>query len=453
MGNIMPPEACMPPVTLIVLNWNGRHLLNDCLSALTGLDYPAFTIILVDNASNDDSVTFVRNRFPHVTIYENAVNLGYTGGYNAVLRNLASEFVVLVNPDVVVTPGWLRALIAPFLADARIGITGCKLYYPGRHKLQHAGGTIVGPRALPRHYGGHTPDVGEHDLLRDVDYVTGAAQAIRRALLDEIGLLDEGYFLYYEDVDLCVRARRAGYRVVYVPDATAVHDESSLSHKGSDAYLRLFHSGRWRYLLKHSELDTLCRDAAPAEQAWLAAAPPAEREAAKQAYRLALAQLAEIWAARARDGAPAATAVQQQQVIGALESLRQAAAAWTFPAERLATLREKALVVERPLRSPTPLVGPLFTSLRRAWYSLAEKWYVRDLRQQQNEVNRELAQALSASAGHLRDQAARRLAQDNDLLALERAQAELRQELARTETLLTAVETRLAQLEQNQGSE
>jgi hypothetical protein len=119
----------------------------------------------------------------------------------------------------------------------------------------------------------------------------------------------------------------------------------------------------------------------------------------------------------------------------------------------LATLREKALVVERPLRSPTPLVGPLFTSLRRAWYSLAEKWYVRDLRQQQNEVNRELAQALSASAGHLRDQAARRLAQDNDLLALERAQAELRQELARTETLLTAVETRLAQLEQNQGSE
>ena len=137
---------------------------------------------------------------------------------------------------------------------------------------------------------------------RDVDYVIGAALAVKRTVLEQIGLFDEGYFLYYEDVDLCMRARRAGYRVAYVPGAWLTHLESAITIKGSDAYLQWFSSGRWRFILKHYDPDEILSDSLPAEQAWLARCSPAERQAAAVAYRATLAGLPEIWLSRARDG-------------------------------------------------------------------------------------------------------------------------------------------------------
>ena len=167
------------------------------------------------------------------------------------MRTCPADVAVVLNTDITVPPDWLTHLVAPMMADPAIGIAGCKLYYPGGRTIQHAGGYITAPQAWPGHYGLNDEDQGQHDALRDVDYVIGAALAVKRAALEQIGLFDEGYFLYYEDVDLCQRARRAGYRVVYIPDAWLTHLESATTVKGSPAYLEQFSCGRWRFILKH----------------------------------------------------------------------------------------------------------------------------------------------------------------------------------------------------------
>lgn len=433
----------LPPVSLIVLNWNGRSYLQACLSSLLNLDYPHFSVQVVDNASSDDSVAFVQQRFPQVSLQRNARNLGFAGGNNVALRRLDTPFAVLVNPDVVVSPDWLRHLIEPMLAEETIGIAGCKLYYPGRKLLQHAGGYLTAPRAIPGHYGIGERDEGQHDAMRNVDYVIGGAIALRRRMLQQVGLFDEGYFLYFEDVDLCVRAHRAAYRVVYVPAAAAIHVESAVSQKNSPTYLRRFHTGRWRFLLKHYALDDILQKTIPAEQRWLATLPFSEREAAALAYRTTLGRLFDIWEAREREGNKeegAITAVTQYQVASGLQTLRRLARLRPLSPH----LQQKAWGREQPFRSAIPLFGPLIARLRDAWNSVATKWYVRPVVAQQNRFNALVLQYLS-------DYQERLLAQDSDHDALRYSVAELSHQLARLDKQLTRVEERLSDLEQ--GSE
>jgi GT2 family glycosyltransferase/chaperonin cofactor prefoldin len=460
----------LPRVSLIVLNWNGRQFLEQSLPALLELDYPNFSVQLIDNASTDGSVTFVRERFPQVEVFCNQRNLGFAAGNNVALRRSGAGVVVLVNPDVVVSRDWLQKLVAPMQQDETIGIAGCKLYYPGGRRIQHAGGYVTYPQALPGHYGLNEEDKGHHGTLRNVDYVIGAALAVKRQVLNEIGLLDEGYFLFFEDADWCLRARRAGYRVVYVPQATAVHVESVVTGKGSEAYLRYMHTSRWRFLLKHYAPSDVLHDTVPAELAWLAAGRPLnERRAVARAYRTTLENLPAIWLARAQDGGSSVQRVtdeQKRQIAERLQALREAA--WhppeTSPAGEpgdqmtpeparpprvLDLLKEKWRVQERPFASHTPVVGPLIARFREAWNNVAAKWYVRPLVQQQNEFNALVVQRLQAleSFEELQDLAteldARVLDNDRDDTALARKVGELTYAALRLEQRLAELEKRL----------
>lgn len=256
--------SALPSVSLIVVNWNGSACIGDCLTSLLALDYPAFSVSVVDNASTDNSPDFVRERFPQVELIRSPHNLGYGGGANLALRACRADVAVVLNTDIIVPSDWLAQLIAPMVEDPNIGIAGCKLYYPEGRSIQHAGGYITAPQAWPGHYGLNAEDQGQHDTIRDVDYVIGAALAVRRSVLEQIGLFDEGYFLYYEDVDLCLRARRAGYRVVYIPAAWLTHLESATTVKGSTAYLEHFTRGRWRFILKNYDPTVILNESAPA---------------------------------------------------------------------------------------------------------------------------------------------------------------------------------------------
>ncbi len=158
-------------------------------------------------------------------------------------------------------------------------------------------------------------------------YVIGAAAAVRRELLERIGLLDEGFFLYFEDADLCARAWRAGYRVVYCPAATGIHVESATAVKGSFAYLHRFHSGRWRYLLKHFSPGEIAGQSLSAEAAWLDGLGESERRAVSLAYLATLRQLPTIWAARERDGAEPPSAAEAVAIMAGLAALRDRARA------------------------------------------------------------------------------------------------------------------------------
>jgi len=117
----------LPSVTIIILNWNASEFLAHCLTSLQQVDYPNLIIQVVDNNSTDDSLELLAAQFPHIPVIRNSENLGFSAGNNRALRQLETDIAVLLNPDVVVSPTWLRQLIAPMQEDRQIGVAGCKL--------------------------------------------------------------------------------------------------------------------------------------------------------------------------------------------------------------------------------------------------------------------------------------------------------------------------------------
>lgn len=299
--------------SLIVLNWNGKEHLARCLPSLWALDRSNYEVILVDNGSTDDSVEYVISEFPGIRVIENGRNLGYAGGMNVGIAQSEGDVVVLLNNDIIVRRDWLSELVGAMAADERIGIAGCKIFFADGKTLQHAGGLISYPLALADHCGYRQPDTGAYDVLADVAYVTSAAMAIRRAVLAEVGDLDDGFFpIYYDDVDICYRARAAGWRVVYVPTAVLTHLESATMVRDSYRYFVSFHRSRLRFVLKHLSVEQFLQEFVPAEVAWLAQArSPQEHRALGRAYKAALLMVPAIYAAQEDLGEPAFGSLQR----------------------------------------------------------------------------------------------------------------------------------------------
>jgi GT2 family glycosyltransferase len=400
-----------PTLSVIILNWNGRAYLEGCLNALASQEPPPDRVVLVDNDSTDGSAAYVRERYPWVVVRETGGNLGFAAGNNLALREEAADVIVLLNPDVILSTGAVAALAGALADDPTIGITGAKLWYPDGVTLQHAGGFITHPQALPGHFGIGQPDTGEHAVPREVAprevaYVIGAAAAVRRDVLERVGLLDEGYFLYFEDADLCARAWRAGYRVVYCPAATGIHVESATTGKGSFAYLQRFHSGRWRYLLKHFPPGEIAGQTLPAEAAWLDGLGESERRAVSLAYLSTLRQLPTIWAARERDGAEPPATDEAATITAGLAALHDRARGAGADSAGLARLSAAAELRERPFASDTPLIGPLIARFRTAWNNVASRWYLGHLMTQQSRFNQLAVNEMERYEIELREQMA-----------------------------------------------
>jgi len=217
-----------PRVVIIVLNWNGLSDTLECLESLAGLDYPAYEVVVVDNGSTDGSLDAIRERFTGVTLVENGENLGFTGGNNVGLRRAleqGADYALLLNNDTAVAPDFVRLLVRAAEADAGIGIAGPTIYYYDQPEtVWSAGGGIDWRRGKTWMVGLGTCDVGQLGAsLREVDFVSGCALLVKRAVLDRIGLLDDRFFAYYEETEWCVRASRAGFRIVHVPGAKVWH--------------------------------------------------------------------------------------------------------------------------------------------------------------------------------------------------------------------------------------
>lgn len=406
--------------SVVILNWNGRAYLEACLDALRAQTRPAERVILADNGSSDGSPAFVRRRYPWVEVRENGGNIGFAAGNNAALRDVSTDAALLLNPDVVLSPDCLAALAEAMAGDPAIGIAGGKLWYPDGVTIQHGGGRITHPRAMPGHFGMGEADAGQCDQPRDVDYVIGAALAVRRDVLGQIGLLDEGFFLFFEDADLCTRAARAGYRVAYLPAATGIHIESATAVRGSFSYLYRFHSGRWRYLLKHFAVEEIAGATPTEEAAWLRRAPADERRAAGLAYLATRRQLPEIWAAREREGAGTVSPEARQAVDDSLATLQAAARPDALHAGTLDRLSLAAA-----LWAPAPPVdgfGPraLAARLRALWNNIATRWHMRHYVARQTEFNRLAV-----------EQIRRYEAEANEMMALLEEQAVIHSELQR----------------------
>jgi GT2 family glycosyltransferase len=217
-----------PQVVIVVLNWNGLPDTLECLESLHRLDYPNCKVVVVDNGSTDGSVPVIRERFPTVTILEIGENLGYTGGNNVGLRYApvqGADYALLLNNDTKVAPDFLHRLVDAAEADPLIGMAGPTIYYHAQPDvIWSAGGAIDWRRGSTWMVGLDERDEEQFGTEpRRVDFVTGCAMLVRRTAMEQVGLLDERFFAYYEEAEWCVRIARAGYRIIHVPQAKIWH--------------------------------------------------------------------------------------------------------------------------------------------------------------------------------------------------------------------------------------
>ncbi len=287
---------------VLVLTWNGGAEAIACLQQVRQLDPAPDIVVVVDNDSHDGTPEQIAALFPTFVLIRNPDNLGYSGGMNVGVRALLArdplpDIIVLLNQDTLVDREWLGAIATPF-ADPVVGAVGCKIRYPDG-TIQHAGLTLDWPLALSRHIGRYEPDRGQYDTPHDVEFVTFAAVALRRQALERIGLFDEGYRpAYFEDVDLCVRLRRAGYRIRYEPRATLVHREAA-SQRDYLAHSAVVHRGRLRFVVKTYPLEAITGAFAEAERVFLVQhSHPPECRALRWAYDRTLTELPDILRAR-----------------------------------------------------------------------------------------------------------------------------------------------------------
>ncbi len=226
---------------IVVVNWNGRELLRRCLGSLYA-NTPMAKVVVVDNASTDDSVEMTQRLYPQAAIIRNSANLGFSKANNQGIRyalGAGAKNVLLLNNDVEVTSAsWLGDFTAVLKSDSKIGVVGCKLLYPDG-TIQHAGGVIR--LRVPYNRGDGEADHGQYDRVEMVDYATGAALLIRADVIRRIGLLDEKFTpLYFEDTDWCARALLYGYSVAYSPQPTLIHHCGASSSKLGDEKKRFY---------------------------------------------------------------------------------------------------------------------------------------------------------------------------------------------------------------------
>lgn len=218
----------MPRVAILVLNWNGLRDTLDCLASLEHLDYPNYGVVVVDNGSTDGSPSAVRERFPRVSVIENGENLGFAGGNNVGMRHALErgvDYVLLLNNDTEVAPDFLSLLVEAARTEPQVGIVGPTIYYGEQPAVVwSAGGEIDWRRGTTRMVGLNERDVGQFGVApREMDFVTGCALLVKRAVPERVGLLDERFFAYYEEIEWCVRASRAGFKIVHLPQAKVWH--------------------------------------------------------------------------------------------------------------------------------------------------------------------------------------------------------------------------------------
>ena len=238
-----------PLVSIVIVNWNGERYIDECITSLLNQTYSNFEIILVDNASTDDSVEFVKEKFPMVQIIQNESNLGFAKAVNIGIGKARGGLIALFNQDAIADKEWLTRLVDEINKSNTTAAVAGKVYYWGDKYGKNAvfcTWSKVDPyTACPYNFNGDEPRA-------KVDYLTGCAMLVKREVINSIGLLDEGYFLYFDETDWCARMIRAGYDLAYVPEAIAWHVVSGSS--GAETHLYYMTRSRIRFALKNFDL-------------------------------------------------------------------------------------------------------------------------------------------------------------------------------------------------------
>lgn len=245
--------------SVIVVNWNGRNVIEDCLLSLCKQTYPALEIIVVDNGSVDDSTTLIEEKFgDRVCLIRNKTNLGFSGGNNVGIRSASGKYILLLNNDATAGPHWVEELVKIAETNPDIGMCASKIYsFDDPGILDSAGGLLIYRDGLSRGRGRLERDRGQYDRVEEVLLPSGCACLYRREMLDQVGLFDEDFFAYSDDTDLGLRGRIAGWKCVYVPTAIAYHRYSATAGRYSPLKAYLAERNRVWVVIKNFPLPVL----------------------------------------------------------------------------------------------------------------------------------------------------------------------------------------------------
>lgn len=219
-------------ISVIVVNWNRRQLLRQCLRSLERQHYAGFEVILVDNGSQDGSLRMVQQEFGHgarfpLRIVANPVNRGFCAANNQGIALAQGRFVALLNNDAEADPGWLAALRRAFDYGPDVGMAASKILVMGEPQRIDKAGHLIYPDGQNRGRGSGELDCGQYDRLEEVLWPDGCAAMYRKSMLEQIGGFDEDFFAYGDDAELGLRARIAGWRCLYIPEAVVRHHRAA----------------------------------------------------------------------------------------------------------------------------------------------------------------------------------------------------------------------------------
>lgn len=253
----------MVDLTIIIVNYNSMAYLKKCLNSIINSQYKVNVEIFVsDNNSKDGSIDMVKNEFPQVFLVENKNNLGYSGAANRAIRQSSGRYILILNNDIEVLDNPLDLMVERINRDSDIGLLGCMLLNSDKTLQQSFGYFKYGfiseaiQKFIFNRYRNENSLMGRylvktHKKFREVDWIRGACIMARRKAMEDVGLMDENYFMYFEEVDLCKRIWRKGWRICYFPDAKMIHHGGISSDANFDMIMIEYRKSQLYFYKKH----------------------------------------------------------------------------------------------------------------------------------------------------------------------------------------------------------
>lgn len=245
----------MPLVYIILVNYNNYQDTIECVCSLQKIKYSNYKIVIVDNNSKDGSIEVLRDNFKKCIIIDTNSNLGFAGGNNLAIRYALennADYVLLLNNDTVVEKSFLEKLVEVGERYEDVGIVGGKIYYFSEpHKIWYAGGKISKLIGKTKHIDVNEIDLNENNKIFETDYVTGCMMLVSRKAIEKVGMMDENYFLYYEETDWNVRIKNKGFRIMYTPYSIIYHKISSSTKKISYILGGYYDRNQYYFIMKN----------------------------------------------------------------------------------------------------------------------------------------------------------------------------------------------------------
>lgn len=246
-------------VTIVIVNWNGKKYLKGCLDSLQKQSYCDYEAIIIDNGSKDGSVEYIQQNYPNTKLFQLKRNMGYSVGMNVALEHSKNKYIIALNNDTTLDQNWLFALVKMAESDERIGSCQPKILSLQNPAFLDSVGLSINKDGESFQIGFQEKDTGQYNTVRELLGACSASVLYRRQALMQIGGFDQDFFAYFEDVDVALRLKKAGWKCMYVPTAIVYHYGSATGVNDSFLKTYLLERNQYYYRIKNQSITLLLR--------------------------------------------------------------------------------------------------------------------------------------------------------------------------------------------------